>query len=277
MTVAALIVTHQSESWIEATLTSVLAQTRVPDRIVLVDDASTDRTRQLARAMVGSSLEIVDAAVTSTGQATRIAANFRKGLQACGDCAVAVLGDHDDLWDPGRLEHQVSLLLQHNADMVAGDGRLVDGSGKAMIGTLRETFPVPADWWRGSPAMRMRIALRQSIATGGASAVRPAAFVDVAIPSGWLHDRWWSLVATARERMLLDQAPVIDYRVTSTQQVGLDRGHQAARPATRLVHAIRHLPETSQRIRDLRNGVVGFATSDTADELRGLRLLRNLA
>lgn len=277
MTVAAVIVTHESESWIEATLTSVQAQTRVPERIVLVDDASTDRTRQIARAMTGPSLEIIDATVTSTDQATRIAANFRQGLQACRDCEAVVLGDHDDLWHPSRVEHQVSLLLEHGADMVAGDGRLIDGSGKVITGTLRDAFPVPADWWSGSPAMRMRIALRQSIATGGACAVRPAAFADAAIPDGWLHDRWWSLMATASERMLLDSAPVIDYRVTSTQQVGLDRGHQAAGPTTRLVHAITHLPGTSDRIRELRDGLAGCATGDTAPELHGLRLLRNLA
>ena len=43
--VAAVLVTHDAEPWIEATLASIVAQTRQPDEIVVVDDASTDATR----------------------------------------------------------------------------------------------------------------------------------------------------------------------------------------------------------------------------------------
>jgi hypothetical protein len=40
-----------------------------------------------------------------------------------------ILGDHDDLWLPHRVEHQVRLLRAHEVDMVAGDGLLIDESG----------------------------------------------------------------------------------------------------------------------------------------------------
>ena len=277
MTVAALIVTHQSEPWLEATLSSVLAQTQIPDRIVLLDDNSTDRTLQIAEAVVDSRLEILHAATASADRTTRIAANFRQGLNACRDCEAVILGDHDDIWHPRRIEHQVSLLREHSAYMVASDGRLIDGAGELINGSLREAFPVPQAWLTAVPAARMRMALRWSIATGGASAVRPDALADVAIPDGWLHDRWWSLVATAAERMVLDPAQMIDYRVTSSQQVGLDRGLQDAGHGRRLTKAVASSFSTVKRIRALRTGLPPFATKETVAQLHGFRLLRNLS
>ena len=105
--------------------------------------------------------------------------------------------------------------------------------------------------------------------------MRPAAFVDVAIPAGWLHDRWWSLVATAREEMRLDDTTVIDYRISPGQEVGLDRGHQARSPLDRLRAGAGQLGTTAGRIRDLQQ-LARVATRETAPELRGARLLRNL-
>ena len=47
--VAAAIVTHNSAAWLPATLASVLSQSRPPDRVVVVDDASTDATVAILR------------------------------------------------------------------------------------------------------------------------------------------------------------------------------------------------------------------------------------
>lgn len=276
MTIAALVVTHQSQDWIGATLESILNQTQPVDRVVLVDDGSTDRTRSIARELVGARVQILSAQTQAPDAVTRIAANFRQGLRACRQDEAVILGDHDDLWLPHRVEHQVRLLRAHQVDMVAGDGLLIDESGGALPGTLRKVFPVPGSWMPGSAAERMRIALRCSIATGGASALRPGPFTEEAIPQGWLHDRWWSLMATARERMLLDDSPVIAYRVFGSQQVGLDRGLQASSTVGRLRHAITELPATRTRLADLRNGLGPVATHGAASQLRGLRLLRNL-
>ena len=56
--------------------------------------------------------------------------------------------------------------------------------------------------------------------------------MDINVPEGWLHDRWWSLAATAQGRMALDTKIVIDYRISPEQQVGLDTANQGADPLT---------------------------------------------
>ena len=99
----------------------------------------------------------------------------------------------------------------------------------------------------------MRVVLRKSVATGGASAVRPAAFADVVIPAGWLHDRWWSLVAAAREELLVDDTIVLDYRVSSAQEVGLDTGHQGQAVLGRMMGAAGGLRTTMNKLEDIRH------------------------
>lgn len=274
--VAAVLVTSNSERWIEATARSVAGQSRAPDEIVVIDDRSTDATRDILARVLGDRARIVASTAQSTDRTVRIAHNFRQGLAECGACGIAVLGDHDDVWHSGRVGHQAGLLEARDADsMVASDGRLVDEAGTPVGGTLRDAFPVPVGFDGLAAAERMRTVLRHSVATGGASAVRPEAFADVVIPDGWLHDRWWSLVAAAREQLRVDPEVVIDYRVSAAQQVGLGRGHQDRGALARIVAGAGGLGATLARLRDL-GGLAAIATPATHPEVSGPRLVRNL-
>lgn len=53
-------------------------------------------------------------------------------------------------------------------------------------------------------------------------------------PHGWLHDRWWSIMAAAHGRLQASSEPVIHYRLSEDQSVGLSRGRQATRGLPRL-------------------------------------------
>jgi hypothetical protein len=135
--------------------------------------------------------------------------------------------------------------------MVASDGTLVDESGKPTGGTLRSTFPVPADWNNLPANKQLAYALKHSVATGGASAVRPDYFAEQEIPEGWLHDRWWSLLATVRLGMLIDSESVIDYRVQGGQQVGLHTGTQAMGSAQKATSRAANFKVSMRKAKDL--------------------------
>ncbi len=64
--VAAVLVTHDSERWIERTLASVVGQGRPADVIVVVDDASTDGTREIIGRVFGDRVRVVPS--TTTGR-----------------------------------------------------------------------------------------------------------------------------------------------------------------------------------------------------------------
>ena len=225
--VAAVVVTHDSERWLPDLLASVEGQTHAPDDRLAVDDHSSDATLSL---LEKNGWRVVRSTSSATDVTTRIAQNFAQGVRAAQDCDVAILGDHDDYWLPDRVEHQVGVLEeQSDSWIVASDGRIMNESK-----TLRDIFPVPTDWSSMTRAKRLRYALRHSISTGGASAVRPRPLLDPAnkatpIPAGWLHDRWWSLAATAGDGIHLDRHAVIEYRVQDGQQIGLETGRQSRR------------------------------------------------
>ena len=248
--IAALLVTKDAERWLPATLASIAAQSRTADELVAVDDGSTDGTRDL---LAAAGFRIVDAATNSADVTTRIAQNFVQGARACPEADVIVLGDHDDVWHPDRIAHQAGILeVWAQSLMLASDGLLVDAGGQPTGGTLRSAFPVSDEWDAMSPAERMRTCLRSSVATGGASAIRPSAFPTLDVPPGWLHDRWWSLVATGLDAMLIDRRAVIDYRVQPGQQLGLEAGAQSSGGVGRLAALLGQGGRARNKARDLR-------------------------
>lgn len=276
--VAAVVVTHDSERWIETTLRSIVDQSRTPDAVVIIDDASTDHTLDIVAKVMGNDVEVRPTDSTASDRITRIAQNFEQGVRACEGHDIVVLGDHDDIWHESRVDHQVTLLGEYpTASMVASDGTLVDTAGQPVGGRLRTVFPVDEAFNVLSPAQQMRFTLRHSIATGGASALRPALFPDLSVPPDWLHDRWWSLVATAQESMLVDDTVVIDYRVTESQEVGLDRGTQDSGGMARAVRAGGSQGTGAYRkLRTLQTRLGPLCTVRTRSEIGTRSLVRNL-
>ena len=251
MSTAAVLVTHNSAQWIAETLASVLAQQTALDRVVIVDDHSTDTTLAVIREhAAGRPVEVIASSAHATDPHTRIASNFVQGvLHAEAD--LVVLGDHDDVWHPSRVGHQLGLLLQHpQAAMLASDGRIVEQDGPTGR-TIRDAFPVPAQFgdWRSS--QQFAYAVRHSVATGGASALRPKALPQLQVPKGWLHDRWWSLAAAAHGRLIVDDTVVIDYRIFDGQQVGLATQHQDASAFGWVAHHGRQALRSVRRAIDL--------------------------
>jgi glycosyltransferase involved in cell wall biosynthesis len=223
--VGVVIVTHNSERWLEGTLRSVVHQSRTPDEFVIVDDASTDATLGIISDVLPGA-RVVPALTRSRDRSTRIAQNFVQGVRAC-KADFVILGDHDDLWSRERVAHQVGRLEAHpHAAMVASSATLIDDEGRVISGTLRGTFPVPASFMTWPRGRQVTFAIARSIATGGVSALRPSAFASLDVPDGWLHDRWWSLAAVQQGGFILDDGIVAQYRVSPGQEVGLTTAGQ---------------------------------------------------
>ena len=249
--VAAVLVTHNSERFLGETLASIDQQSRRPDVLIAIDDHSGDATVKM---LTDHPFTVATATSSATDTTTRVAQNFQQGLRlATGlGAEIVILGDHDDIWHDDRVRHQMEVLAADpSIAVLASDGFLIDEHGAAVPGTIRGTFPVPQDFSGWSRRQQWIYALRHSLATGGASAVRPGALTDWSVPQGWLHDRWWSLAALHAERLAIDPTPVIDYRISPDQQVGLDAaGQQSSRE---WIHRrFSDLTRASRRSRDLR-------------------------
>jgi glycosyltransferase involved in cell wall biosynthesis len=99
--ITVIIPAYNRENYLGAAIESVLAQTRPPDEIIVVDDGSTDRTAEIA----GSFAQVRCLSQTNQG----LSATRNAGIRAAQGELLAFL-DSDDLWLPRKLEFQWEVL-----------------------------------------------------------------------------------------------------------------------------------------------------------------------
>ena len=102
-TISVIIPLYNKEREIEGTVRSVLAQSRLPEEIVVVDDGSTDRSAEIVRKIASPLVRLIPQ--TNAGEC---AARNRAIAEARSEY-VALL-DADDEWEPGFLAEIESLI-----------------------------------------------------------------------------------------------------------------------------------------------------------------------
>lgn len=102
MTYSVAIPAHNAARTIAETLESVLAQTRPPHEIVVVDDGSTDETAAIAEA-ASPLVTVISQPKSGVGQACS------QAIRAVRSSIVATV-DADDLWLPHKMERQLERL-----------------------------------------------------------------------------------------------------------------------------------------------------------------------
>lgn len=105
MHVTVVMPTYNGERYVAEAIASVLAQTHTALDLVVVDDGSTDSTREVVRSVADSRTRLIEQ------ENGGVAAARNRGLcEASGD-VVAFL-DQDDVWLPEKLAKQLPLLTE---------------------------------------------------------------------------------------------------------------------------------------------------------------------
>jgi len=111
MRVSVIIPTYNVGEFISDTLDSVLAQSRPADEVIVIDDASTDDTRDIVR---GYRVTLIE----QPENRGSCAARNRGILAATGDVIATI--DGDDLWAPDHLRVLTTLLERYPDAVAAG-------------------------------------------------------------------------------------------------------------------------------------------------------------
>ena len=119
ISISVLIPAYNRAGVIGEALSSVRSQTRAPAETIVVDDASTDGTAELA--------EQNGARVIRLKKNRGAAAARNEGIRAANGDAIALL-DSDDFWEPNHLA-TVGALLEENPEAAAA------ASSIRMVGT----------------------------------------------------------------------------------------------------------------------------------------------
>src|SRR5215472_5743587 len=95
-----------------------------PDRIVVIDDGSTDGSIDLLRSIKNEKVEVFEQANAGAHAA------LNRGLQLCKDCDFISILNSDDRYPPERFKRCVTYLEKHPAaKLVCTRLRLIDENG----------------------------------------------------------------------------------------------------------------------------------------------------
>jgi glycosyltransferase involved in cell wall biosynthesis len=135
--VSVVIPTHDRATLVTRAVDSVLAQEGAELEVIVVDDGSTDDTREVISARYGSDERVVYVFQEHAG----VAGARNAGLARARGELVAFL-DSDDWWRPGKLALQLACLARvPEAGMIWTEMNAVDGAGDLVAGSsLRSIF-----------------------------------------------------------------------------------------------------------------------------------------
>ena len=119
---------YNSQAYLEETLASVFAQTCPDWELVVVNDGSSDRTDEIIRGHMARGRSIRYHAQKNAGLG--VARN--KALELSSGEFIAIL-DHDDVWEPQKLEKQLVLFKRPEVGFVGSDALLIDAQGRPLF------------------------------------------------------------------------------------------------------------------------------------------------
>ncbi|TYZ14318.1 glycosyltransferase family 2 protein [Hymenobacter lutimineralis] len=173
--VSVIIPTYNRSALLVKALASVRAQTYPAIQLIVVDDGSTDNTRELLAGYPE---------VEYYYQANqRQAAARNKGLQYARGEFIASL-DSDDTWEPDFLAKSINCLVQHQLDFVflnhhRNSHHPSHLSQLATQGWWRRYLRQPAgEWWLLSPTLVRRLFLETCPAPSSALVIRRSSMVS---------------------------------------------------------------------------------------------------
>jgi glycosyltransferase involved in cell wall biosynthesis len=221
--------TYNGEVHLREQLRSIVAQTRIPDEVVICDDRSVDQTMEI----VTEFARRAPFSVRLVGNCKNlgISKNFERVLGLCRG-EILVLCDQDDSWYPEKLQLiERAFIERPDAGLVFTDADVVN-EGLEQMGyrlwkavDFRPRLRRKVEAGRGFDAL-----LRYNFVTGAAMAFR-AQFrpLVLPIPKLWVHDAWIAiLVSAAAEVVCVDRA-LMRYRQHSHQQIGARKRTIASR------------------------------------------------
>lgn len=217
--VSVIIPAYKAEDTIARALDSALAQTALPAEIIVIDDGSQDRTREIVKNYVARETACAIRLLEQENLGAGAARN--RGLIASENKLVAFL-DADDEWLPEKLARSLAVMNSEAADLVSHDYIRAEGETATQISCAqnfnRRPDPFVDYFLRGYIATSTVIAHRALLVdTGG---------FDPSLRAGQDYELWLAAISRPGMRHHVFAESLTRYHVTPnsiTSQVELRR------------------------------------------------------
>jgi rhamnosyltransferase len=208
--------TYQGESYLSAQIQSILSQTCPDWELIISDDGSTDRTREIAKRFSDSDTRI---RVFSNSERLGVRLNFLNALkQTRGD--LLCFCDQDDVWRQDKLEILLQLLEQSPANMLAySDLEVCD----------ENLNPIYSSFWKMSAIRPVKGKLDERILfknlTPGCSMMFRRAVAEKMVSLGseapLLHDHLAFITSCGMGKAVYTRKKLVKYRQHSRNVIGV--------------------------------------------------------
>ncbi|MEM6685812.1 MAG: glycosyltransferase family 2 protein [Bacteroidota bacterium] len=128
--------TYNAETFISDTIDSVRAQSHTNWELILVDDASSDRTVEILKSYAAID-DRIKIHILKTNSGAAIARNT--AIEKASGAYIAFL-DADDLWKPEKLAKQIAFMQEKDIAVSFSSYELMDESGRS-LGKMVKALP----------------------------------------------------------------------------------------------------------------------------------------
>jgi len=219
-TIGTVIATYNGEKYLEEQMDSIVNQSLKPDKIIVVDDCSTDGTTTTIAKYRKSYPEMIifEQNQRNLGHTK----TFERGISMCKTDYIA-LSDQDDIWEPNKIKRCYWALEQNkDAKLCFHDFKLIDEKGNLFAKSFWESasIPLPAS---GAEARKRLVNLTNIVS--GCAMFFSSDLKEYILPmpdSEWiLHDWWIAVVAFFLANPIIVKGALSRYRFHEDQVCSL--------------------------------------------------------
>ena len=219
---AVVIPSYNHARYVAAALESVLAQTRPPERVVVVDDGSSDGSAAVVGAFRARGVELV----TQENAGAHAALNRAVAL-AAEDCELVAILNSDDLYEPRRLERCLAHLASHpELGVVCSQLTVIDGAGLPLAGDAPRRRWFEVAWSLGAAGDLSLVewlgAVNFPATTSNLVARATELLAHPFRPYRYCHDYAFLLEVALRGRLGVVDEPLLRYRVHDANTIVMD-------------------------------------------------------
>ena len=217
--IAVVIPLYNHAAYIGDAIRSILAQTRAVDKIVIVDDGSTDDSAEIVRAFAEPRIELY----TQPNAGAHAALN--RGIEKAVGCDYVAILNSDDVFARERISKCAALLDEMpSIDVVATRLRLIDSTGTEIAFSDPRAKWFAAAWSVRGPQLDLveQLGVANFISSTSNLTGRRAYFLDHPFRHyRYAHDYFFVLHCALRNRLAVLDDELFSYRVHSQNTISV--------------------------------------------------------
>ena len=214
-----LLATYNGEKYIKCQLDSILNQTYTNIRILINDDASTDRTAEILKEYEKKDKRIQ---VQYNEKNLGYIKNFENLLKRV-ESKFFMLSDQDDFWKPEKVEKSLNKIINENADLVFTDLEAVDENLNTITPSvvrfrnLKKNIDKHNDY---------KLVFLQNSGVTGCTIITRKDLINKYLPiptkEPMVHDWWMALLLGQNGKLCFLDEATIKYRQHGNNQIGIN-------------------------------------------------------